>query len=1441
MADRCVRLRGSTGNAEDSNSDGPRSVCVDWRLRPPKNINTTAGRRDLVWSGFHHIQSKPVNFSREDQMACGLPSPRQRFALYVLVPDCPWNSLWGSRHGTGEATRAFPLPFWSVCHVVSMDVRPVHPVDPFVLSFARICEEKKLATAFFMQEKVAQIGVQLQLIEEALLEVSSGDAGNDIKQEKQENKEDEEEPSKKLKRQQTKMSVVLSLAAEQETQLVAAVDAHKKCDNKSVLLNQHLFRRMEELAKQADELSERLTDESLKLHRLLLSFSERYQSVAGTVAVIYCALLDFAALRYSGTGSSGVCQDAGALPGGGGNTGGVSSVPRGFSVSVLQSVLSILLRVEMDGTEGEKSSSSSSSSDSNSDTTSSKDSTSVMLSVEQLHRVVNKLLGFIYAVGTPWHCAMMRTFLYLEAHLHTDERVRELWSAIMQGEQEFQGERKINIHDDDGHSHSYVKQQVGDMLSNSAMKGINTGNRRLSDYSYRSGSSENGDSDRDYDFDDYSSDLSDYTDSESMYSDEYDEEYEDELEDESQSDSDSSSTSSSSSNSETGRKTFTMQEEEDVPVQPRARKSMVKGKKYEVLSEKKKILSMEDAMQEFCIRVDSAFPDRHETASSLPDRLGLLPPDVPLVIPHDAAVIMTTLAAHLDVTLEEESALATSAPQQASPDALPPTLTGRASIGMGSPRRGSMARRGSSSPRRSTMGRASIGRASIGGMLGRASIGGRRMSSVDAAPVIGSPIMDRVCEVLAHGYTWLMVDLADAPEGVLADLERLLAAMHRVPFSQDVMRNARKSMAPQAFASQNRIKWHGSEDFVEVRAPDGTVLHTLKGSSRLILFTSSDSQEIPEHVLRRCVCIQNVSGFFGIMPAVAINADDSDSSSDSDGGPGLSSSGGRMSFARPSTTDTHRPSNFAMSDRKLTKKVRTRQGARAESHITDIFESDAGSGMCLSPVIVRVLNYLSYAHPFFTARSVSLRDEGLISTLRHMAGILQKVGSIPEIDSLDEWCTQEWVMKEIVSKASLWVFYSALHQMRAAFLSAAKTKNERQVKETLGQLSAKVGDLLARVAGTLSTLSSNSPFWLRLELAACARRLQGARMEMSSCYHALMGDVHWDATTHRVYMAVSRARAIWFGGGGSGGGVGVRSLSSWVRSLEAHVLFLTNWKDQQVGEPSLPFRVGSVRDIKAFFSSYGSLFNMDETELTGEKSSPPSTPGLGPLRRGSQNAVAMSRSLDTDFHLRLELPNTSEQQSSKLLVTDLVLIGAAWNITKSCISTHVPRDQQISSWNTNPPAPGQDNQGEKEKYRFNRIISSFKSQLPAMTLVAVKGKPNYATPAQVDKANAPKRNSKLEQRLAGPSTNTLSTPLNTMSRKNSGTTISVPGSIGKRSSTTNNGEWDGYWYECPLRVCSRDLGGADLLAPPAAVRPNSFSFQFQIYLHIFSFLSFKLL
>ena len=284
MADHAVRLRCATGMSNDGNAavKNPKSLSVDWRLKQPKPINTIAGRRDLIWSGFQFVDSKVINFSRADQMENGIPAPRQRFAFYVLVPDCPWNSLWGSRHGTGEATRAFPLPFWSVCHVVSMDVRPVHPVDPFVLSFARICEERRLAQASAWQEKVAQIGVQLQLVEEALLKVSSGDSGVEKNVVKVVHAEQGHTPKSSADKAYNeegrkslvvppKMTVALALTAELQNHLVDRSKDLKEGGTQSVLVNQHLFRRMEELCSQADKLSEQLTDMSLKLQKILLN------------------------------------------------------------------------------------------------------------------------------------------------------------------------------------------------------------------------------------------------------------------------------------------------------------------------------------------------------------------------------------------------------------------------------------------------------------------------------------------------------------------------------------------------------------------------------------------------------------------------------------------------------------------------------------------------------------------------------------------------------------------------------------------------------------------------------------------------------------------------------------------------------------------------------------------------------------------------------------------------------------------------------------------------------------------------------------------------------------------------------------------------------------------------------------------------------------------
>eukprot|EP00928_Gymnodinium_smaydae_P050046 TRINITY_DN3366_c0_g1_i1.p1 TRINITY_DN3366_c0_g1~~TRINITY_DN3366_c0_g1_i1.p1 ORF type:complete len:2025 (+),score=227.56 TRINITY_DN3366_c0_g1_i1:830-6076(+) len=89
-------------------------------------------------------------FGLLQQLRFDLALPYRRFRLYVLVPELPWNSLVVSalRKKRAELAVALPGQLWSLCNMVSLDTRPVHPVHVFLQAFrdARSLEASRVAS-----------------------------------------------------------------------------------------------------------------------------------------------------------------------------------------------------------------------------------------------------------------------------------------------------------------------------------------------------------------------------------------------------------------------------------------------------------------------------------------------------------------------------------------------------------------------------------------------------------------------------------------------------------------------------------------------------------------------------------------------------------------------------------------------------------------------------------------------------------------------------------------------------------------------------------------------------------------------------------------------------------------------------------------------------------------------------------------------------------------------------------------------------------------------------------------------------------------------------------------------------------------------------------------------------------------------------------------------
>eukprot|EP00931_Biecheleriopsis_adriatica_P040622 TRINITY_DN23285_c0_g1_i1.p1 TRINITY_DN23285_c0_g1~~TRINITY_DN23285_c0_g1_i1.p1 ORF type:complete len:4608 (+),score=1054.67 TRINITY_DN23285_c0_g1_i1:1382-13825(+) len=120
-------------------------------------------------------------FSLMQRLEAALPLAHRGFRMYITVPRCPWSaSLWGhARHKRTEQLMAFPAKLWSMCRIVSLDPRPVHPARIFLPVFMaaevqdKNSEEQRHASLLAKQTR-------LLIVEEQLLQMLGSIKASDL-------------------------------------------------------------------------------------------------------------------------------------------------------------------------------------------------------------------------------------------------------------------------------------------------------------------------------------------------------------------------------------------------------------------------------------------------------------------------------------------------------------------------------------------------------------------------------------------------------------------------------------------------------------------------------------------------------------------------------------------------------------------------------------------------------------------------------------------------------------------------------------------------------------------------------------------------------------------------------------------------------------------------------------------------------------------------------------------------------------------------------------------------------------------------------------------------------------------------------------------------------------------------------------------------------------
>eukprot|EP00929_Paragymnodinium_shiwhaense_P120867 TRINITY_DN9293_c0_g1_i2.p1 TRINITY_DN9293_c0_g1~~TRINITY_DN9293_c0_g1_i2.p1 ORF type:complete len:3277 (-),score=789.67 TRINITY_DN9293_c0_g1_i2:178-10008(-) len=378
-------------------------------------------------------------------------------------------------------------------------------------------------------------------------------------------------------------------------------------------------------------------------------------------------------------------------------------------------------------------------------------------------------------------------------------------------------------------------------------------------------------------------------------------------------------------------------------------------------------------------------------------------------------------------------------------------------------------------------------------------------------------------QLLMEEKTWVMFDLADVPNfsDFFPELAERLRQRFRIPLS----------------ASRSRFR-------AETECP-----------SRLFMFSSSETKQVPRWVISQCFCIQNAVSLFGLREELVKQ----------EGG------AGRGASPQGVTLRTETPSDDGSSPEVI---LPTAEEASAEN-----LEAALEDAM---PFLKAVVGYLSYTHPLLTAHPLAMHDEGFKANILDIGHTLCTPGNgLSMLQDIAARCRKtervvDWCERIIVKPALNWAERSAVKAMLLhGFAPALLRQNDRETRDTLRTLASKLCGMLQALAGAANSLMPESPFWLRMELNRTGKGLEAARRDLAGVYSALIGNVHWNSHLFAVYTAVCYGRAYWSD---------YRPLGPWMASLQEHVQFLSSWKS---GFPEdRVFRIGSIADVASYFAPF---------------------------------------------------------------------------------------------------------------------------------------------------------------------------------------------------------------------------------------------------------------
>eukprot|EP00933_Yihiella_yeosuensis_P034703 TRINITY_DN2817_c2_g1_i1.p1 TRINITY_DN2817_c2_g1~~TRINITY_DN2817_c2_g1_i1.p1 ORF type:complete len:911 (-),score=174.54 TRINITY_DN2817_c2_g1_i1:500-2914(-) len=439
-------------------------------------------------------------------------------------------------------------------------------------------------------------------------------------------------------------------------------------------------------------------------------------------------------------------------------------------------------------------------------------------------------------------------------------------------------------------------------------------------------------------------------------------------------------------------------------------------------------------------------------------------------------------------------------------------------------------------------------------------------------------LMEQLRASLSTPFTWVLFDVAD-----LSDFEELLEALQFF-LSKELTKKRQQNKAGYGRREASAARSTGlanstfgsaiGRNFEEFSGGGGE--H--QEPSRLILYSSSEGSEIPRNILRLCFCIQSVVSFFGIRSEPAEDA--SDGASDDDY-PDIERAGTPAFFGLqvPDSSDSdeeaEESSDSDESVQSMEEAIRRGFGTDAGPAGTD-WQTLLGPD---APILLQeILGYLSHVHPLLTARPSGSESErtGMVMGAITLGCKAADVEGLSDIAKCSSENVPEWVEESVVLRARSFVHKNSILAVLQNFAPSLVRRTDNEVREIMSMVSGKLCGLLQNATAAVSILTSDSPFWLRLELQRAVQGLQAARADIMACYGALFGDVSWNSHLYDVYTAAAYGRAYWGDG---------RPLASWLASLTDHVNFLTAWQERQPPDAA-PFRLGSVSSISFILSSY---------------------------------------------------------------------------------------------------------------------------------------------------------------------------------------------------------------------------------------------------------------